>query len=363
MSQLKVLVRSLVRTYYEANIGFFLIVMYLAFGVMRANEHIALAGSISTSLLLTLLTLLLWCVYFLKIFGFIYKTINLGSYKFIRQLALQSFHYQFSRFFTITFSMAMPAWFYAFFISSFNFTYKTYWLFVLMIGFLIMLNTILTLILIQLLKKPIREVNLGFWYKHISKKIILPSSFWYIRYLFVHEPLFTFLTKAASIFLLSVSFYLFETDVYDWRLLAIGSLFSFIVNSMLIYNFYEFNVKNYWIFNLPRTQTNIIFNSLITTSILFIPEVTILLVRMPLSVELINKVGLILYLICLAYFVLSTLLLKPITKDQYGKRVFILLVIMIFIIMYSTPLYIVNLILIALGVWIKSNFYKHAISN
>ena len=362
MSSLRVLIRSFVRVFYETNIGFFLIVMYLAFGVMGGNEHIALATSIATSLPLTLLTLLLWSVYFLKVFGFIYKTINQNEYKFIRQISLHSINTQFIWLFSLVFLMGMPAWAYAFFIANFNFSHHTYWLFILMIGFLIVINTLIVVVTIQRLKQPMRESKVGLWHTYISKKIRLPYSLWYIRHLFVHEPLLAFFTKASSLFVLSISFYLFETDMYDWRLLAIGALFAFITNSMLIYNYYEFNSKNYWIFNLPRTQTSIISNSLLTTSFLFVPEVIIFLVQMPSIITLPNQSGLLLMEICLAYFLLSTLLIKPIIKDLYGKRVFFLFVAMVLIIMYSTPLYIINLILITLGIWITSNFYKLIIS-
>jgi len=362
MSSLRVLIRSLVRVFYETNLGFFLIVLYFAFGLMGGNEHVAFATSIATSLPLTLLTLFLWSIYYLKILGFLYKIINQNSYTFIRQLSLHSLNKQFIWLFSIVFQMGMPAWAYAFFIANFNFTYHTYGLFILIIGFLIVINTLIVVIVIKLLKKPTREASLGFWHTHISKKISLPYSLWYIRHLFVHEPLLAFFTKASSLFLLSFSFYLFETDMYDWRLLAIGALFAFIANSMLIYNNYEFNAKNYWVFNLPRTRTSIISNSLITTSLLFVPEVIIILVRMPSIIALSDKTGLLLIQICLACFLLSTLLIRPVPKEDYGKRVFYVLIGMIFLIMYSISLITINLILLGISVYILTRYYNYILN-
>ncbi len=362
MSPIKVLIRSLVHTFYKANIGFFLVVLYLAFFFMRAEEHIALASSVSTSLSLTLLTLLLWAVYWLKAIGFVYKTINTGTYSFIRQLPLYSKKKQFIWLFIVLYIIGEPAWAYAMFISFFNFKYETYWLFTLMMVFLVGVNIFATLAIMHILKHPIREKAIGLWHRFISKKLSLPYPLWYVRHLFVHEPMLAFLSKTGSLTLLLATFYLFETDVYDWRLLAVGSLFAFTINSMLIYNNYEFTIKNYWIYNLPRTYSQIIFATLITNIILFLPETLFILFHLPQNIAFIHWGGLLLFQTFLSYFLFSSLLFKPIAKEHYGKRIFYLMVLLIFVLMYNTPLLLINLILFAFGIWVLGNYYRYHIN-
>jgi len=358
MSSLKVLIRSLVRTFYEANIGFFLVVLYLAFFLMRSTEHIALATAIATSLPLTLLTLLLWAAYWIKAIGFIYKTINTGTYLFIRQLPFYSKSKQFIWLFIVMYIIGEPAWAYAIFISFFNFKHETYWLFTLMMAFLMAANTLATLAIMHMLKRPIRELSPGLWHRFISKRFSLPYFFWYVRHLFVHEPMLAFLTKAGSLTLLLATFYLFETDVYDWRLLAVGLLFAFTINSMLIYTNYEFTINNQWINNLPRKHSQIVFSSFATTSLLFIPEIVLMLFHAPPSIGLINWVGLLLFQPFLGYFLFTSLVFKPIAKEVYGKRIFYLIILLIFVMMYSIPLLVVNLTLLTLGIWVMGNYYK-----
>ena len=363
MNSLKVLIRSLVRTFYMTNIGFFLVVLYFAFFLMRATEHIALATAIATSLSLTLLTLLLWTVYWVKAIGFIYKTLNTGAYLFLRKLALYSKVKQFLLLFVVLYIIGEPAWAYAVFISFFNFRHETYGLFMLMMTFLMAANTFAVFAIMYQLKRPIREPSLGLWHKFISKKFSLPYPLWYIRHLFIHEPMLAFLSKTGSLLLLSATFYLFETDVYDWRLLGVGTLFSFTINSMLIYNYYEFNIKNYWVCNLPRTHPQITFSTLITNAVLFLPETLFILFHLPQSVAFINWGGLLLFQTILSYFLFSSLFFKPIAKEYYGKRIFYLMVLLIFVLMYSSPLLIVNLILFAFGSWAMGNYYKLSTNN
>ncbi len=359
MGTLNVLIRSLVRIYYEANIGFFLIVLYLSFGVLQANEHIALATSIATSLPLTLLTLLLWGVYYLKSFGFIYKTLNTNQYKFIRELIKHSKSKQFIWLFAVHFVIGLPAWLYGGFISTFNFQIGAYINLVLMLGFLLMVNTAIVVATILLLKKPRRETQPGLWTKLIAKKISFPYYIWYIKHLFLHEPMLVFLSKSGSLIVLLGSYYLFKTDVYDWRLLAVGTLFSFSLNSMLIYNYYEFNLKNSWIFNLPRTQSQILLYTLLSIFIIFIPEMVLILIKQPTSLTIIDSVGLVIFNIALAYSLLNSLLLNPLAKDSYGKRIFYFLIALLFSIMYGIPLLITSLILVGFGIWVMSKYYKH----
>ncbi|MCF6353284.1 MAG: hypothetical protein L3J06_09765 [Cyclobacteriaceae bacterium] len=359
MGSLKVLIKALVATFYKDNIGFFLVVLYLAFVLMRSTEHIALATAIATSLPLTLFTLLLWALYWLKAIGFMYKTINTSTYSFIRQLPLYSKLKQFIWLFIVTYIIGQPAWAYAVFISVFNFKHATYGLFALMMAFLFIANSFMVLAIMYMLQRPMREPSLGLWHKFISKKLSLPYPLWYVRHLFVHEPMLAFLTKAGSLMLLSGTFYLFTTDVYDWRLLGVGILFAFIINSMLIYNYYEFTIKNYWVYNLPRTHSQIIFTTLITNIILFLPETLFILFHLPQNIAFIHWGGLLLFQTFLSYFLFSSLLFKPIAKEDYGKRIFYLMVLLIFVLMYSTPLLFINLILLAFGIWIMGNYYRY----
>lgn len=358
MSLIKTLIRSLVRTFYEANMGFFLVVLYLAFGVMRSNEHIAIATSIASSLHLTLLTLLLWSIYYLKSYGFIFKILNKKSFLFLRHLAIQPKVKQFSRLFIINLLIGFPAWAYAGFISIFNFKYGTILNFSLMIGLLAVINAAITLRIITLLKQPIKEAYSGLLNKYVSKHFSITYPLWYIRHVFSHEPLLLFLSKAGSLMLLIGSYYLFETDVYDWRLLAVGVLFSFMLNSMLIYNYDEFNRTNYWVANLPLKHSKIISSSFITTTILFIPEIIFILFRHSKIISFSEGLGLLTFSLSMAYFLKSSMLLKPIRKENYGKRIFYLMIIMIFLIMYSIPLILLNLALIGSGIFIMSHYYK-----
>ena len=354
---LNVLIKSLVYTFYRANLGFFLVVLYLAFFLMRGQDHIALASSIATSLPLTLFTILLWAIYWAKAMGFVHTAINIKKNSFMRQYVLYNKRTQLWLLFIVFAIIGLPALAYASFISTFNFTYNTYGLFALMLSFLLAVNTIASFYIMYRLRKPIREPSLGLWYRIISENFPLPFSLWYLRHLFTKEALSTFLTKSGSLTLLLGTNYLFKTDVYDWRLIGVGTLFSFLFNSMLIYDYFEFTTKNTWLNNLPRPTLSISISTLTTTVILFIPEIVFILFHFPNSLPLIDLAGLLLFDASFGYFILNSLLYKPILKEEYGKRIFYLMIIMIFSILYGVPLLITSLICIALGFGMMSKYY------
>jgi len=126
MAVLKVLIKTLTTSFYKNNIGSFLVVFYIAFMLMRGQDHIELAKSISNSLSLTLLTLTLWGGYWLKIYAFIIKTIDKAPNHFLRQLSLCGTKKQFKWLFVVLFLMGAPAWAYAKFIAGFNIEFNTY---------------------------------------------------------------------------------------------------------------------------------------------------------------------------------------------------------------------------------------------
>jgi len=168
-----------------------------------------------------------------------------------------------------------------------------------------------------------------------------------------------FLSKTGALLLLLGSFYLFKTDVYDWRLLGVGTLFSFLLNSMLIYNLYEFTITNYWINNLPRPGSTIIVSTLIALIILFIPEVVFIAFHFSDSIQFIDWLGLLVLGIALGCFLFTSLFFKPILKEAFGKRVFYLMVLMIFLILYSIPLIVISTLFLAFSFWVLANYYHY----
>lgn len=358
MNETKLLVRSLVRTYYESNVGFFLVVLYLAFGLMRSTEHIAIATSIATSWTLTLITLALWLLYGLKTTGYIYKTLQAKSYRVLRELALYRPQYQWKSLSIVHLTVLAPAWLYGIFIAYFSWQYGAYDRLVVMILFWVLLTITSTWLIIYTMKYPVWEKTLGIWHLWVGKRFALPHSLWYIRYIFVNEPLATFLAKVGSLLMLTGTFYLYGTDTYDWRLPAIGSLFAFAFNSMLVYGLFYFQAKNEWIIALPRKRIQLILSALGTLVFLFIPEMGIILGNAFVRTSPFIAFKLSAFVVALAFFWLGTLIRFPITREDYGKRIFYLSLLMVLVVMYSTPLLLINLLLFAIGGWCLYGSYK-----
>lgn len=358
MHTIKILLRSIVRTFYTSNIGFFLVVFYLAFGLMRSTEHIAIASSISTSWPLTLLTIFLWLLYGVKANSFVWKSLQGKSYRILRDLALYHPNMQWLSLNLVYFSILAPAWLYGLFIGYFNLQYTTYDLLFVMIGFLVLLTLMSTFFTVYIIKKPVWEKQIGLWYRWIGKRFALPYAVWYIRNLFVNDPIATFLAKLGSLVLLVATFYLYSTDTYDWRLLGIGTLFAFTFNIMLLYGWYDFMTRNSWINNVPRQKSNIVLSATITFVILFTPEIILITANSFPMMSLINIFGLSLFMVAFALFWIGLLIQFPMSKEDYGKRVFYLTLVMVVVIMFGVPVWLIDTLFILIGSWGISGLYR-----
>lgn len=356
-SLIQILMRSLVRTYYEANVGFFLVVLYLAFGLLRTTEHIALATAISTSWPLTLLTLALWAVYALKTNAFVFKIFQIKPYRVVRDLAFYPSQAQWIGLSTVHFMLLLPAWAYGLFISYFAIVQVHYAHLVTLVLFLTVLTLSSVVFTIQLIKKPAYETKPGLWHLWISQRWVLPRYLWYVRYVFIHEPLPAFLAKLGSLVILAGSFYLYQTDTYDWRLLGVGTVFAYAFNTMLVYGHYAFNQHNSWTLNIPLQRTQILLSSFETWVVLFIPEMVVLFFNAWGFIPIINLFSLCLFMVALAFFWTGLLTRFAISREDYGKQSFYLVLVLVVMIMYAVPLMLTSVILMTIGIWSLSAVY------
>ena len=357
-SLIQLLTRSLVRTYYEANVGFFLVVLYLAFGLLRSTEHIVMANAIANSWPLTLLTSALWAVYGLKTIGFIYHMIQTKAYRVVRDLAFYPANQQWVSLTAVHFMLLFPVWAYGLFISYFAIVQVHFAHVVTLLLFLTILTIGSAGFTIQMLKQPTHESKPGLWHRWISHRWALPKFLWYVRHVFVHEALPTFFAKIGSLVLLAGSIHLYQTDTYDWRLLGVGTLFAFGFNTMLVYGHYAFNQQNEWEFNIPFQKTQLVLSSFGTWVILFIPEMVVIIFNTWNLTSVVNLFNLCLFMVALAFFWTGLLTRFTMSREAYGKRSFYLVLVLVVVIMFAVPLAVTNGVLLALGSWGLLGIYQ-----
>src|SRR5690606_23256901 len=108
-----VVVKTLSTPFYRANAAFFMVAIYVAFGLMRGSDHIAIAQMIAVSMPLSAFALLLLSAYVLKTFLFIRNQLIHPSYRVIREAALFQPKEMWTFLAVAQFTVNLPVLFYA----------------------------------------------------------------------------------------------------------------------------------------------------------------------------------------------------------------------------------------------------------
>ena len=82
------LFKSLVRPFYQANAGFFLVTVFLAFGFLKTPQHVDIATALAHHPVYYLIVLVPWVLYALKTLQFCQAQKRLPAYQFLGYLQL-----------------------------------------------------------------------------------------------------------------------------------------------------------------------------------------------------------------------------------------------------------------------------------
>ena len=132
---------------------------------------------------------------------------------------------------------------------------------------------------------------------------------------------------------------------------------SFAFNTMLVYGHYDFNRQNDWTLQMPLRRSAVFLTTLATRSTLFVPEMVVIAYNSASSISLGTLLNLCLFLVALAIFWMGMLTRYALNREDYGKRSFYLVLVVVVVLMYAVPLLVTNSLLIALGGWGMSGIY------
>lgn len=269
----KLSVQTLSAPFYRANAVFFMIAIYLAFGLMRGVDHIAIAQTIAASLPLSLAAIALLSAYVLKTCLFIRNLLMQPSYRIIHEAALFPPKEMWAFLASAQLSVNIPALLYAFFVMYFQ-GLMGEWGNLLVFLIFIPLSVVAPCLLYRnLLYGPLPEKKFWTTRMMIDKKIHKPQFTWFFFHLADKKPGNLFLSKLLS-FASVAAFALFNaTGDYDWRVIGLGALFTFGANLPLMMVFNDFDKKDMAVFrNVPVGGWKRIMNVTATWFLLLTPE-------------------------------------------------------------------------------------------
>jgi hypothetical protein len=355
----KVSYRSLAVPFYEANAVFFMIVVYFAFGILSAREHIAIAASIAVSLPVTLLVMLLWTFYILKAFLSIKNTLRKPEFRFMHMAALFSPFRRFIFFATAQLIVNLPVIAYALFILYYQILLGQLLNLIIIIVYLQLTIYIPALLYVKLLKKPYSESGHNRVQRFINKGMVKPYYLWFLFHLGVNKPGMVFLSKLLSLGIIMAFYLYYGTGEYDWRVLGLGTLFGFSGNLGLVFQYHQFEHQSLMHFrNIPIPVTMRMVFSATALFLLLVPELLLAFRFFPDDQPIMVYLILMLFGYSLCLMLLQIPLLKMWEQESLIKFHFFGFLTLFIYILYGFSLVPLALLMSMIFVVIGSNYYR-----
>jgi len=272
---LRVLINSLAKEFYQQHAGFFLVGIYILFGVVEPSQLIGyqkalLLAGISSPVGMAIV-FSSWLLYSLKVHFFIKQKLSLAKYSFIKESAALKKNLQLKLWLELYFILLLPIVVYVFLLIALSLSYR---FFISIIGIL----TVFSILILGLSWLTYQSVTLGFLKQekqsvNVGVNIRKPFFSWPLFHLFKEQPLMLFMCKLLSFVFFKGMMWMFADIGDDVRVILVALLASILCHAVLVFTILKFET-DYLSFS-KSLQISIykrIFNWLLVFVIVLIPE-------------------------------------------------------------------------------------------
>lgn len=356
---ISILIKVFTKQFYSAHTGFFFLVLFFGVGFMRKVEHEAIAQYIASNDFLTLLLILVFFLFQVKVRLFTKSLLQKGEYSFVRELI----HIKSNRLICL---LSIPQIlnnslliFYSLFVSSYMWQLGAYHRLIMICCYLLASIFIPTFLIIRQIKRPLIEPKTILFSQLVHKNLSKPFFIWYPIHLLKNRPLLYFLTKILSISVLVGFFIGYELEGYDWRFLAVGVVASSGLNLILVFDYYEFAENQLAFFrNLPASSLTRIWRCFLSILILLLPEILVVIRKIPSDIPFDFILEATLFTLISPLFYFQWTILKKNTIKELAKACFYFSTAIIFLILFSVPLYALTIVMIIIILMIQNRYYR-----
>lgn len=352
--------RVFVREYYRQNASFFLLVAGLAGGFMRGQDHIALAEFFVSSPVLLLIPFVIWILYILKVITFNTETLRRNENEFLFAFALLKRSEQWSAAFLTTFNQAVPATLYGIFLMAIAIKHQLIGSVGVVVLMVVILLILATANLCYILNHPDQERKVSSIKRFLDRTFSKPYPIFFPEWILRRQPLMLIGSKIFSGALLLAVIYLYGTDTYDYRLLAMGIVIAASAQVPLLLELHQFeNFHFSLVRQLPLPFFKRLIYSLTTILLLMLVEIGILTTYFPASLPVTVLLQSILFFVSMLVLQQGLLYVKDRTQEQLMSRVFILAMVLIVLVLFKIPLVVFISIHLVTGIfsWHR-NYYR-----
>lgn len=329
----RVLTRTLVKEFYRANAGFFLLIAGVMFGFLRIPEHEAIAAALANNPIYYLVPFGLWSLYSIKTLSFCFTAKRLPANWFLTDLNLLANSKRKPLVLYIQLLLLIPILGYSAFLAYMAFQQGQ-------VNSAIMVITGNLLILLAsghlLHAKLILPIDSSIGNKFRNWTSILPKwySIHFIHHLFQRHGLTLITNKLFSIGIILGATAIFRVEGIDLRYLALGMLLSSAPNAGFSFRHQEFEMHSLKIFrNLPTPKLSLFWKDCLTYLMLSTPELLVLFGNNLMDIPMFQLVQIGLLLPVLLMLHRTVMLTSTKDMEQFMKYVFFASAIIFFIIM------------------------------
>lgn len=328
----QVLSKVFVKRFYSENAGFFLVLLGVCFGFLKAPQHFELNEALADKPVLYLIPIALWLLYAIKVARFCSRVAREKESMILGWVVLAGKSRTFSSALKVQFSLLLPILGYGFFMAYVALKQ------IEPLSATIVLSSLLLMLL-----------GLSFWYKkdllhekeyglEASKTIAKwrPKYFFefYIHYLLSFQGIRIVLMKSLSLLILYISISVFMEEAIDLRYLTLGVLLSATANSFFSINHAHFERGELQLFrNLPIGFASKTLAFWLTFLCLSIPEFLVLAGQLSFEISLFDLLSLMLVIPSLLVVFMALAYQPNFNQEKFTKQVFFISATLFFVIL------------------------------
>lgn len=354
--------------FYRHYTSLFLLVVAFAGGFLRGDDHVFLARYFTSSPLLLLVPCALWTIYSLLLVEYNSRVASQPQNSFVAEFILFPSPVQRKFSLLVAHTQLIPVWLYAAFLELIAIHMGHAWSASLIPAVILLLHVVLTLTLVAVLNRRLTtpgDTNRLF---RFSKKlpnvrwpvprttVLLPVE-WAIRSQLLTITAF----KLLGMLLLAGTLLLYEKTDYDSRLLAFSACFAFSFSLPFAICWHHFdNTAFRFTRGLPVTMLQRLRNIFLTAFVFALPELIILMGRLPESVTRADGLGIGFFGISMVSLGYAFLYLSSGSSEQKIRIVFFYVLLLSLLVLGHVPVLLLGALNSALAVVVFSyRFYRH----
>lgn len=329
----KVLVRTLVKEFYRANTGFFLVVLGLGFGFLKTPQHIDLASFLAFTPFYYLVVLGFWMFYTVKTVSFVFTVKRLPNSNWLSYLVLLNPFKRLKLVLYVQTLLLLPILGYGLFMSAIALQLSQWTSVALVIsGNLILLFTSAHIVERRLTSPVDTKLQIGF--RSYVNNLPKPFPMLFVHHLLNRQSVLLLGTKTASLIILVGFIRIFEMEGADLRLLNLGLLLSAAVNAAFCFHYHQYQQKELALYhNLPISKNLQFVWYGLSYLILMLPELMVFFGNLGLTISTVFLLKSALLPLALLLFYHCLFYLKGIDMDGFMKVVFFVTAILFFVIL------------------------------